>query len=277
MTRKTLTSKILEFINEFPGASIKEIAEYLEISPALARSLIYKLRNNGYIEKAGKGYVLSRKGEWFVQNILKKEKTREESEDEVKGIPSQEETIETIEEKTTAPETNTLKEEHRERAPYSKEIQTLINKINLLEERIKNLETKLQGLLNEIEGLKKQISFTKVEKEPNTKTHKQIKENVVQPAPRPKKQDKLPEPIMSIQEAQRVLGSIIDSLIRCGKVEIVGSLVVDSEFYESFKKRFPLSIRDAEKLPPMEKRLLEEMNREAIVIIHAGKYYKLIK
>ncbi len=277
MTRKTLTGKILDFINEFPGATLKEIAEYLEISPALARSLVYKLKNNGYIEKAGKGYVLTKKGEWFVQNILKKAtKTNVETKKEVGEETEQEKTIEKNEEKTVTHETSMFKES-REETVRQEVIESLMKRMNMLEKQLKTLESRLQRLLDELENLKKQVSLARVSERPNIETQKPVKENIVQPHPRQKKQDKLPEPIMSVQEARHKLGASLDTLIRTGKAEIIGNLVVDSEFYELFKKRFPLSIRDAEKLPPMEKRLLEEMNREAIVIIHAGKYYKLIK
>ncbi|MCD6195786.1 MAG: winged helix-turn-helix transcriptional regulator [Staphylothermus sp.] len=278
MARKTLTGKILEFIDEFPGATLKEIAEYLEISPALTRSLIYKLKNNGYIEKAGKGYVLTKKGEWFVQNILKKAtRTSEETEKEVEKKTEEEKTIEKIEEKTVAHEINIFKKPPKEEPIQQQAIESLMKRMNMLEEHLKTLESRLQELLEELENLKKQISLAKTSGQLGIETQKTVKENLVQPPPRQKRQDKLPEPIMSIQEARHRLGTSLDTLIRTGKVEIIGNLVVDSEFYELFKKRFPLSIRDAEKLPPMEKRLLEEMNREAIVIIHAGKYYKLVK
>ncbi len=277
MTRKTLTGKILEFINEFPGATLKEIAEYLEISPALTRSLIYKLKNNGYIEKAGKGYVLTKKGEWFVQNILKKAaKTSEESEKEVEE-KTEEKNIEKIEEKMSTHEISIFKEPHREEPTQQQVIDSLVKRMNILEEHLKTLESRLQELLEELENLKKQVILAKASEQQSIETQKPVKENIVQPPSRQKKHDKLPEPIMSIQEARHKLGASLDTLIRTGKVEIIGNLVVDSEFYELFKKKFPLPIRDAEKLPPMEKRLLEEMNREAIVIIHAGKYYKLIK
>ncbi len=278
MTRKTLTGKILEFISEFPGATLKEIAEYLEISPALARSLVYKLKNNGYLEKAGKGYVLTKKGEWFVQNILKKTaKTGEKTEEEIEKMKSiKQETIEEVHEKPIIYEEFKPKEPIKEQQSQQL-IESLMKRINMLEEHLRTLESRLQQLLEELESLKKQVSYNKRSEQLAIETKKPVREDMIQPHPKQKEHEKLPEPIMSIQEARHKLGPSLDTLIRTGKAEIIGNLVVDSEFYESFKKRFPLSIRDAEKLPPMEKRLLEEMNREAIVIIHAGKYYKLIK
>jgi len=56
----------------------------------------------------------------------------------------------------------------------------------------------------------------------------------------------------------------------------IGSLVVDSTFYHEFKSRFPLKVSDIDKLTTYEKLLLEEMRREALVILHAGKEYRLV-
>ncbi len=149
---------------------------------------------------------------------------------------------------------------------YIEKIKVLEGKISVLEESIKKLYEEIESIKEKLDKIgsleKKQAKQIGIRAEVKTK---------------PKKREGLPEPIMHFEEARRTIGLQLDTLIRSGQVVVVGSLVVDSEFYEEFKKRFPMSIRDAEKLPYMEKRLLEEMNREAIVIIRAGKYYDLVK
>ena len=81
---------------------------------------------------------------------------------------------------------------------------------------------------------------------------------------------------MNVREAMDTLGPLFDQLRLEGRIEIIGSIVVDKEFYEEFKKKFPIPIKEAENLSPLEKMLLNEMIKDARVIIHAGKHYKLI-
>ncbi|ABN69309.1 hypothetical protein Smar_0196 [Staphylothermus marinus F1] len=279
--KKTLTAKILEIIWQNPGSSIKDVATMLNISLPTARAILYKLKNNGYIEKTGKGYVLTSKGEWFINNVLLKEKTAGKESAEQKPVDTPRKSEQVIMESKQEVEKDKKEKqvviEQNQLAGFKEKI---MNKIMLLESRINELEETIQRITTDLESIKN-ILRTKEE-------YAKITEKMEKPSNKPamllgvKKQsksseNKLPAPIMYIYEAKNALGPLLDSLIRSGKVEIIGSLVVDSEFYSEFKKRFPITISEAERLPPMEKKLLEEMNREAIVIIHAGKYYKLIK
>jgi DNA-binding Lrp family transcriptional regulator len=277
MSKKTLTARILEVIWENPGISIKEIAVYLGIPPTTTRAILYRLKNNGYIEKAGTGYVLTGKGEWFINNVLlkKKESGSREEVDRGGNKPGAEVGGE-IREKNTV----VVKEENRKVAEEgianTREVsidKEYIERIKVLEERISVLEENVKKLYEEIENIKERIDKIKSLEE------KQVRQAKIgaEIRARPRRNEGLPEPIMHFEDARRIIGLQLDTLIRSGRVVVVGSLVVDSEFYEEFKKRFPMSIRDAEKLPYMERRLLEEMNREAIVIIRAGKFYDLVK
>jgi DNA-binding Lrp family transcriptional regulator len=278
MSKKTLTARILEVIWENPGISIKEIAVYLGIPPTTTRAILYRLKNHGYIEKAGTGYVLTGKGEWFINNVLlgkredKTGKKTSQEEENKQGIDKNKR----IEEKNTV----MIKKENigviEEKIANTKEIgisKKYIERIKVLEEKISVLESSIKKLYEEVESIKEKLDkIMSLEK----KQTQQIKMRTEVKA-KPRKSEGLPEPIMHLRDARRVIGLDLDTLIRSGRVVVIGTLVVDSEFYEEFKKRFPMSIRDAEKLSYMERRLLEEMNREAIVIIRAGKYYDLIK
>ncbi|ADI31753.1 winged helix-turn-helix domain-containing protein [Staphylothermus hellenicus] len=279
--KKTLTAKVLEIVWQNPGSTIKDVAIMLNISLPTARAILYKLKNNGYIEKTGKGYILTSKGEWFINNVLLKEKT------------GGKESIEQKPEEKPVKTERVIVKNKREAEEDKKEIQAVIEqkqlvgleekvmaKIKLLESRINELEKTIQRITADLESIKNMLK--------TGKEHAKIMEKTEKPSSKPalalgtKKparntENKLPAPIMYVYEAKNTLGPLLDSLIRSGKAEIIGSLIVDSEFYKEFKKRFPITISEAERLPPMEKKLLEEMNREAIVIIHAGKYYKLVK
>lgn len=279
--KKTLTAKILEFIWENPGATIKDVAIMLNIGLPTARAILYKLKNNGYIEKIGMGYVLTSKGEWFINNVLQRktnnskqimQETREPIEHKEQATSEKEDQIIEVEKEKDYKSTMTEPQE-----PLKENI---LSRINLLESKIIELEKTVQKIITDLEAIKSKIK--KEEEHEDTSRKKEPLKSKSNIELGTKKRDKdhenrLPAPIMYIYEAKNTLGPLLDTLIRSGKAEIIGSLVVDTEFYNEFKKRFPISITEAEKLPPMERRLLEEMNREAIVIIHAGKYYKLIK
>ncbi len=262
MTKKTLMLRILEFLKEYSGATIKDIAVTLGISMSLARTVVYRLRNNGYIEKAGKGYILTDKGEWFVNKFGK---PREENVEEVSiEARSEEATYEVISSKEQEIETEIKAQEHKKTYPKTTEepLTKLEEKIRQIEKEIIRIEKQVSSLRQELDKIREELKKAK------TRSTKEKKN---------KKEEKgLPKPIMYINEAMNALGSMFNTLVYQGRIEVVGRLAVDKRYYEEFIKKFPLSIREAEKLPPLEKTLLEEMKRDARVILYAGKEYRLV-
>ena len=63
--KKTLRQKILEEVKSNPGLSLKELSRLLEVSQNTLKNIVYKLKSEGYIEKAGDGYVITPRGERF--------------------------------------------------------------------------------------------------------------------------------------------------------------------------------------------------------------------
>jgi len=266
MPKKTLTAKILEFIKDNPGVGVKDIATMMNISPNLARRIVYSLKNSGYVEKTGMGYIVTTKGEWLLRKLLPSvDSSFEEAPTVIQASMKEERKTKHAEERVEE------KNEHLEIEAKRDKIELkTYEDLDNLKEKLFSLEKRLEEALSIIEETRKQIEELK------RVLNEKIKEKKIKEDKSKEKPTKLPMPIMSIEEARSVLGPYFNTLVLNGRIEIIGSLAVDSSYYKEFRKKFPLSIKDAEKLPPMEQKLLEEMKRDARVIIHGGKYYKLI-
>ncbi len=261
MTSKRLTTRVLEFLRENPGASIKDLSQFLQISLGMARSILYRLKNNGYIEKAGSGYILTGKGEWLLRRMLA-EDTRRVRQAANEPLPGR------VVAKTGTPPLETSPPEPKAEEGAMKPgvdagvLRELMARIENLEERLVRIEEEVKKISRDVRRMKAEAPLVKPDK-----AGRQRQEG----------HGTLPEKIMYIEDARSSLGKSFDKLVYEGKIVIVGGLVVDGSFYNEFISKFPLSLRDAEKLSPMEKRLLEEMKREAKVILRAGKRYELIE
>ncbi len=268
MPAKRLTTKILEFFKENPGSGIKDLSQYLSISLGIARSIVYRLKNNGFLAKAGSGYILTSKGEWLLERMLEEDTHKQPKRKKETMIPR--ESLETMNTGVETGKTN-LNQHVTEplKADSSRSIRVeagndtlreVIARIEYLEEKVKKLEESLESITRELRKLKAETP-------------------IVKPAPKRKIEEKkiLPQKIIYMNEARSILGSLFDKLVYQGKIVVIGGLVVDKAFYDEFISKFPLTIKEAEKLSPMEKRLLEEMKREAKVILRAGKRYEVIE
>jgi len=250
LSGKTLTAKILEYIHDNPGASLKDLSRELGIGVNTLRTILYRLKNNGYVEKAGDGYILTSKGEWFVNKIL-----RGEASTPVEEKPSIE--AEQTEEVEVSTQPQTMME--RERIRVEEEISM---RIESLEKRIEDLNKLVETLYKELELIKRELKRAK---------HVESASDVEK-----KELARLPEPVMNIKEAYNALGPVLEELKLRGRVEVVGNVVVDSNFYNEFKKKFPIQVSEVDKLSNMERILLDEMIRDARVIKHGGREYRLI-
>jgi hypothetical protein len=52
---------------------------------------------------------------------------------------------------------------------------------------------------------------------------------------------------------------------------------VERNFLVDFIKKFPIPVDKVEELQPMEKAVFNELRREALIILHGGKEYKIVK
>lgn len=246
MKEKTLTEKIIEFIYNNPGASTKDVAQGIGISINLARAILYRLKSKNIIDKSAHGYVLTDIGESIARKIASRfrEETKSEEVEKMEKIVKKHKELEGI--------------ESSNRGAIS-DLGELENKLRSLEEKIISLDKILSSLKRELRSLKKSLDEAK---KSGTKRKRRI--------------DRLPKPIMSFMEARDLLGDSFHSLIYSGKAIVIGSLVVDSDYYNDFINRFPISRKEAEKLSEQEKLLLEQLKNEGKIYLYAGKEYRLV-
>ncbi len=250
MPEKSVTERVIIFLYNYPGASIKDVAQGLGISPNLARAILYRLKSRGIVDKSGYGYVLTSVGESVAEKIIGKQAEK----------PLEKKVVEKpqVEKKETRP----IIEETVEKVGPGR-----TSDLGDLEERIRVLEEKIAGLDNLLSSLKRELRDLKKALEEARKSRRDRRRVKV---------ERLPKPIMSIMDARNTLGDGLHSLIYSGRAVVVGSLVVDSEYYNEFLARFPISRRDAEKLSDQEKLLLEELKNEGKIYLYAGKEYRLV-
>lgn len=257
MQKKSLTRALLEAIKENPGLTIRDLSELLGVDLARVREIIYRLKNEGLISKAGQGYVLTERGYSFlgapegapqrapsllqyVTPSVEEEGRAEASAEVAKSAP------------VTQPVTRAEQERERPREDIEAKLKELADKVSELEKRLNELGDKVsqieKALLAQTQRLQKreQLAISDI-------------------------------PVMSFEEAHSRLGRLLDKYLAEGRLVRVGSLIVDEAFYREFRSRFPIKVSDIEKMAPHEKALLEEMRREGIVVLHAGREYKLIE
>jgi len=257
LSAKTMTAKIMLYLRENPGASLKSIAQEFNMDLVTARNIIYRLKSGGYVEKTGSGYILTSKGEWFVSNIvLKKSESPEPS--------GQKDAVETeVQERSVAETAETGAQQVLGAVSAVEESsleRDLLSRVEALEKEVTRLKEALEKLVQEVFELKNSLQ--------TAKRHQQVKrEEAVAVA------DALPKPIMELTEAERVLGTKLTELIRGNKVEVFGRILVDKQFFENFKKKLPLPVDEVDsKLDPYEKLLFDILRREGFIIQRGGAY-----
>jgi Mn-dependent DtxR family transcriptional regulator len=244
---KPLTLRVLEEISKNPGLSVKELSELLGVNVERTRGILYKLKSSGFVEKAGRGYVLTERGVKFLEFLEKSKRTavREETLVGERLETSKEESLESATAMSRA-------ESHgKVREAYSSEISIdqLRVKLEELEERVEKLERAVRDL-----------------------------EKAVQAGRRKPESVILEEPVMFFNDAVSKYGqAYVEKLISEGRVKRIGMIVVDAVFYSEFKSKFPIRVQDEDKLSHYEKILLDEMRREAMVVLFAGREYRLVE
>ncbi len=249
MPSESLTIKVLKTLNEYPGASIKDVAQRLGISVGLARAVIYRLKSRGFIEKTGYGYVVTGVGEKILSKHMGSKAREEVVEVKQKQLPIRE----------TRVEQPIVKEERKSSGGV--DASAMLEKVRALEKTITSLEETLTSIKRELESVKKVLEESLKREESGRKRKRVLR---------------LPKPVMTIPEAQSVLGEDVRSIIYSGRAVAVGSLIVDIDYYNEFLSRFPISVKDAEKMSDQDRMLLEELKNEGRVYLYGGKEYRLV-
>ncbi|MEM1627675.1 MAG: winged helix-turn-helix domain-containing protein [Desulfurococcaceae archaeon] len=255
VSKKTLTFKVLEILRDNPGLSLKELSSMLNISVARIREVVYRLKSSGYLEKTGRGYILTGRGIKLLEYISG-EKTMEKSFEAGKEeIPSQpaNQLEKAMEKEPGIPQSVETGTEQQRVCINTDEFNKLVDKVRTLEDRILKLEKSMEEMVKALEAFKR--NRLKAD-------HKHVFMEL---------------PVMSYNEALSKLGNILDRLIIEGKIVKIGSLVVDAEFYKEFRSKFPIRTAELDKLTHFEKILLEELRKEAMVVLHAGREYRFVE
>jgi len=235
-----------------PGLSVKEISELLGISVERARALLYKLKSSGFVERAGKGYMLTERGVRFLEYL---EKSRKSASPERLEVSSRQ-PAEKLEETTQMALAETPVVESESKRELVELPRTHLDIVEELRRRVESLEKRIESLERSVRDLEQALQ-----------ARRRRAESIV-----------LEEPVMFYSDAVSKYGQVyVERLISEGRVKRIGALVVDSEFYREFKAKFPIKIQDADKLTHHEKILLDEMRREAMVVLFAGREYRLVE
>ncbi|ADV64689.1 hypothetical protein [Desulfurococcus mucosus] len=251
MQARSYTLKALELLNSAPSLSVRDVAEALGVDVARAKEILERLRYGGYVEKAGHGYAITEKGRALLADHAEQ------------GSPTLTSFIQGKQGSTEAGGGKTGTDTPRQTPPQpvgeapdalAKRVEELSNRLRELESRLRDIESRLASL----EGFVRDAAR-------RSGAEARGGEGLG-----------METPVMSIAEAQSRLGTLLEKYLVEGRLIRVGSLVVDSAFYGEFKKRFPIKAGDVGRLSPAERMLLEEMRREMMVILYAGREYRLV-
>lgn len=240
---KTLQARIIEVLQNNPGLTLRELSQVLEIDMNKLRQIIYRLRTQGYIEKIGNTYIVTDKAVRYLNYIEKKKRDKHAEIEVSTQITSVEQDVE-------------IKNEKSEISPKTLQYYDIQQVLSDLLARLNEVENRVSLLESQLRDLEKAFI--------SSQRKRQEKPPALEP------------PVMSYNEAISKYGPIVDRLVIENKLIKIGSLVVDHSFYSDFKNKFPIKLADIDKLNTYEKQLLEEMRKEALVVFHAGREYRLV-
>ncbi len=258
--RASISQRVLELLRENPGASLKEISAALEAPINKVRAVLYDLKSRGYVEKAGKGYIVTERGLEYLEYLERVRRGARPVQEEVgQATPSALPFIEKTAEKqeAEAPREAPM-QAHREEKPET----------GLLQTQLAELESSLLKIANRLDEFEKRLTLLE-------RTVRDI-EKALEALRKRRIEALLEPPVMPYSEALSRLGAQLERMIMEGRIVRVGSLVADPQFYHEFKSKFPIKLADLDKLSEYEKLLLEEMRKEALVVLHAGREYRLL-
>lgn len=243
-----MEKKILAFLKENPGANAREIAEALGVSYGRVQSTLYRLREKGVIIKTGFGYVISSLKEPITsyEEELKEEHVSTSSDklmEVLRNLKSLEEKLSTL-----------LAEHHR----LDKDVKSVTERVNTLQKELKTLEKKVNELYGAIKAL-----HVKWKEKKNV-----LEDRLISELKR--------EKVVDVSVARNLALKSIDDYVRSGTVIVISSLVVYKEFYEEFKKKFPIPKERVRELSEKEKMLLRALVDEGLAYLHRGIEYRLV-
>jgi len=253
---RTYTLRVLELLDTAPSLTSREIADSLGIDVARAKDILERLRLGGYVEKVGRGYAITQRGKSLLAELTRHQNTSLTSFIQGKTEEKPGATGKTIEAPVEQKENSPTGKASQPVQEASMRMDELVQRLKEIEIKVRDLEARIHSLENYVRELAKS----------RDSLAQATRDAVIS----------MEEPVMSISEAQSRLGSLLERYLVEGRLTRIGSLIVDSAFLEEFKKKFPIKASDVARLSTAEKTLLEEMRREALVILYAGREYRLV-
>jgi len=240
---------VLNFLKENPGSKPREIAEALGISYNRVRIALYKLREKGLVMRTEKGYTATYRAEFRP--------FREEGKHIVLR-QVREDAVQTLSEKLSILEKKVSTMERR--------IEEVENVLEKLKTEIRDLEVISKKLSRNLDTLKSKLNeFLKYSKK--YMVRKQVEDEFLSLLSA--------EKILSINKARSLANRPIEDYVRENKVVVVSSYVVDKEFYDEFRKLFPISKDEVKLLDEKFKLLLRVMIDEGLAYLHRGIEYRI--
>lgn len=262
----SLEEEVINYLKENPGASIREIAEALGLNYSIIRTIVYKLRSSGIISKSERGfYILRDRSKYMGLKGATKVNT-----DTL--IDSVEQLRSSVNEIIKRLESLELKYES-----ISKDLSTytsLKELVTQLKETIDRMNTKITLLEKEITNLKKQIEiigkYTSTLRRTIPSKDRDVKSSI--------RILLKSQGIIEVEEAKRIADShTIHELIEQGAILVIGPYIVSKEYYNQFKRKFPIPLSEEGKLSSLERKLLKVMLSEGLAYIHGGREYRIIE
>ncbi len=241
--KESLYERVLKYLIENPGATPREIADNIGASISTVRKILYKLRDRGLVRRGETGYIATKVN---IKNTRRAENFATRA----------------IEEIQYGTRTHIQKKQDTTEHIGTTDYKWLYEIISKITKMLSELSAKVNTLEKEVEELRKILRKQEI-------SDKQVRVK-----------DKLSliirnRKIMPINEILDYLSKPLEEYVNNGIIIVLGNHVIDKEFYENFKSKFPLRIDSIKELTNEEKILLKLLIEEGLIYLHAGREYRL--
>ncbi len=238
----SIYEKIINYLLENPGSKPRQIADSIGESLTRVRRALYVLRDRGLIARSGQGYVVVKSRLRTTQESIDKKVEQDRKPGSIVELRSQ---------------TSTYKNEKPDIDSrwLSEIITNILKTVNELNKKISNMEKEMAIIKARLESLERSKNK---EADHFVSLIKQKK-------------------IMAIEEAKRYMQKTLEYYVVNRYVVVVGSIVVDKDYYEEFKKKFPLSVSEIKKLDGNDLLLLKKLIEEGVIYLHGGNEYRFVE
>ncbi len=156
----SLSERVLGFLAENPGATVREIAECLGLSEVVVRRVLAGLKARGLVARAGRGYIATERGLRRIQGAPSQAGEARGTGEAQEGIAGGEEARESREEAKGAEAEQEARGDQGASAAGASpgvDVEALVRRVEELEARVKALEDALARLEGFVEELREAL------------------------------------------------------------------------------------------------------------------------